>query len=258
MSVPVLAQDAAEAPAAEAEVAAETDATTATEADAAVSADAEASADGETAGGAATDAAPAAPSADEQNAAIAAFTEAQKQIAAGQNAQAAAGLKTALPTIRQLYASDSTSENAGFLGSAISLLISAEAAQGNTDALGPLFVEAVPLWRTVYEADTTRTDVRNTLASMLNNAGNTKLQAKELDAAKPYFEEALALTKPVYETNPGDAANANALLSATIGMNNATREPEWFEKVKELGTKMQAAGQLDAGNAQVMKAILGA
>lgn len=199
----------------------------------------------------------AAPTVEAQNAAVAAFTDAQKLQGAGDAAGAATRIAPHMDTIKAMAAAKPDDVNiAGMYGSA--LLFQANGALTAKDNAGALnYLEAsLDPWRKVTQANPTDAAIRTQFVGTLVNVGNLKLQAGNKEAAKQHFEEAIALAQPAYQSAPTDEANANLLLGATIGMNNVTQDPAWFAKVKTLGQELKGKNLLNAANAPAVEAVL--
>mgnify|MGYP005995903917 CR=1 FL=1 len=194
-----------------------------------------------------------------QNKAIADFTEAQKLQAAGDHAGTLAKIQGALPTIRMIAERDpSNVQNAGFLASALTMAANSQGALGNIDAIAPLYAEAIPQWRKVYQSDMSQTGVRDTLVSLLINVGNFNLIKENKAAAQPHFQEALDLANAGLETNPGSAELANAKFSALIGLNQSTGDMAYIEQAKPVAEMLRSKGIVNAANEPSVNAILGA
>ena len=194
-----------------------------------------------------------------QNKAIADFTEAQKLQTAGDHAGAVAKIQTALPTIRLIVERDpSNIQNAGFLASALTLAANSQGALGNIDAIAPLYVEAIPQWRKVYQSDMSNTGVRDTLVSLIVNVGNFNLIKENKAAAQPYFQEALDMANAGLEATPASAEMANAKFSALIGLNQSTGDMAYIEKAKPVAEMLRSKGIVNAANEPSVNALLGA
>ncbi|WP_373487211.1 hypothetical protein [Blastomonas sp.] len=194
-----------------------------------------------------------------QNKAIADFTAAQQAQAAGNHAETIAKLEGALPTIREIVARDpSNIQNAGFLASALTIAANSYGAQGNIDAIVPLYTEAAPKWTQVFQADKANEGVRGTLVSILVNLGNFSLSKQDKATAQPHFEQALAITKEGRATDPANADLANAEFSSLIGLNQSTGEASYLEAAKPVGEELRDKGIVNAANKPAVDAILGA
>ncbi|MEZ5710839.1 MAG: hypothetical protein R3E02_15785 [Blastomonas sp.] len=194
-----------------------------------------------------------------QNQAVADFTEAQNLLNAGDNAGALAKIEAALPTIRQIAARDAANvQNAGFLASALTMASNAQGALGNMDAIAPLYAEAVPQWRKVYDADPTNAGVRDTMISMMINLGNFNLIQQNKEVALPIFTDALSLVQTARQADATSPVLANAEFSALIGLNQSTGDPAYIEQAKPVGEELRSKGIVNAANKPSVDAILGA
>lgn len=193
---------------------------------------------------------------EQRNAAIEAFTQAQTAQASGDYAGAVTVLTPHLDTIRTMGASGDA-QSAGFLADALTTVAVSQAQTGDVSNIGPLLVEAVPARRAVYEANPGDMNARMALVNSLNSTGNVMLQTADKPTAEPYFKEAADLAQQGYDANPSNGAVGNAYLTAAIGMNNVTADPEWYAKVKTIATALNTAGTLDPSLAPVVQPLIG-
>ena len=194
---------------------------------------------------------------EQRNAAIEGFTQAQTAQASGDFAGAVAALSPHLDTIRAMAAASGDAQSAGFLADALTTVAVSQAQTGDVSAVAPLLQEAVPARRMVYEASPGDMNARMALVNSLNSTGNVMLQTADKPTAEPYFKEAADLAKEGYDADPANGAVGNAYLTAAIGMNNVTADPEWYAKVKTIATALNTAGTLDPSLAPVVQPLIG-
>ena len=193
---------------------------------------------------------------EQRNAAIEAFTMAQTAQASGDYAGAVASLMPHLDTIRAMAATGDA-QSQGFLADALTTVAVSKAQSGDVTGIDTLLKEAVPARRAVYEANSADANARLALVNSLNSTGNVMLQTADKPAAEPYFKEAADLAEAGYNADTSDAALGNAYLTAAIGMNNVTADPEWYAKVKTIAVALNTAGTLDPSLAPVVQPLLG-
>ena len=148
-------------------------------------------------------------------------------------------------------------QSKGFLADALTTVAIAKAQSGDMANVDALLIEAVPARRAVYEANMGDANARLAFVNALNSTGNIVLQTADKPTAQPYFEEAATVAEEGYEADSTNAALGNAYLTAAIGMNNATSDPEWYAKVKSIATALNTAGTLDPALAPVVQPLLG-
>ena len=193
---------------------------------------------------------------EQRNAAIEGFSKAQTAQASGDFAGAVAALNPHLDTIRAM-AETGDPQSKGFLADALTTVAIAKAQSGDMANVDTLLIEAVPARRAVYEANMGDANARLAFVNALNSTGNIVLQTADKPTAQPYFEEAATVAEEGYEADSTNAALGNAYLTAAIGMNNATSDPEWYAKVKSIATALNTAGTLDPALAPVVQPLLG-
>ncbi|WP_187334444.1 hypothetical protein [Novosphingopyxis iocasae] len=191
-----------------------------------------------------------------RNAAIEGFTKAQAAQASGDFAGAVAALQPHLDTIRKMAASGDA-QSQGFLADALTTVAVSKAQTGDMSNVGALLEEAVPARRAIFEMNPNDVNARLALIGALNNTGNIILQGGDKPAAGPYFKEAAEVAKAGYDANPANGQLGNAYLTAAIGMNNVTADPEWYAKVKSIATALNTAGTLDPSLAPVVQPLIG-
>ncbi len=192
------------------------------------------------------------------NQAVTDFTAGQTAQQAGDNATASAKYDAALPAIRvAVQAQPDNIDNVNFLANALYAAAAAKGAQGQVDAVVPLFEEALPLWRKVVSAKPADTASRSVLIGILTQLGNAKLGQQDKAGAAPLYTEATDLARKAVTETPADAAAKNLLLGALIGGSQASDDPKVKEEAVSLSKTMLADGSVDAVNKPAAQALTG-
>ncbi len=193
---------------------------------------------------------------EQRNAAIEGFTKAQGLQKSGDYAGAVAALTPHLDTIRAMAATGDA-QSSGFLADALTTVAVSRAQTGDVADIGAMLQEAVPARRAVFAANPGDANARLALVNSLNSTGNVMLQTADKPTAEPYFKEAADVAQEGYAADPANAALGNGYLTAAIGMNNVTADPEWYAKVKQVAVALNTAGTLDPTLAPVVQPLIG-
>lgn len=192
------------------------------------------------------------------NQAVTDFTAGQTAQQAGDNATASAKYDAALPPIRAaVQAQPENMDNVNFLANALYAAAAAKGAQGQIDAVVPLFEEALPYWRKVVTAKPADAASRNVLVGILTQLGNAKLGKQDKPGAAPLYAEATDLARKAVAAAPADAAAKNLLLGALIGGSQTSEDPKVKEEAVSLSKTMLADGSVDAINKPAAQALTG-
>ncbi|RVT43881.1 hypothetical protein ENE74_04670 [Sphingobium algorifonticola] len=192
------------------------------------------------------------------NKAVADFTAAQAAQQGGDNAGALAKYEAALPAIcTAVQVQPGNIDNVNFLANALYAAAAAAGAQQQIDKTLALYEESVPHWRTVVEAKPTDATSRNILAGILVQLGNAKLAKQDKAGAAPLYAEGLALARKSFAENASDSIVKNLHLSALIGASQTSEDAAIKTEATTTAKAMLADGSVDAVNKPAAQALAG-